>query len=114
VNSKVHLALSGIRISLIIYYLIMVGSLLLAVLATGESEQETRFVFGFLFVFLVAFAVFLEALIVSLRKRKFWSWVAGLIVGALYVPSLFLPMGIMILVGLLAEGSRNEFGLGKK
>ena len=92
----------------------MAGCLLWGFLVSGESETTDRLLPWFLFIFLVPFVVFLEVLLVFLKKRKFWAWIAGVIVGALYAPSLFLPFGIMILVGLLAEGSRKEFGLGKQ
>ena len=113
-KSKVSLAILGLRISTIIYYLIMAGCVIWAFISGEHSEEEDTLFSWFLFIALIPFVVFLEILIVFLRKRKFWAWIAGLIIGALYAPSLFLPLGIMILVGLLAEGSRNEFGMQKK
>jgi hypothetical protein len=112
-KSKVPLAILGLRISVIIYYLIMAGCLVLALLPSGSAEKSDSFIAWFLFIFLIPFVVFLEILINFLRKRRFWAWIAGLVVGALYAPSLFLPLGVMILVGLLSEGSRKEFGLQK-
>ena len=113
-KSKVSLAILGLRISTIIYYLIMAGCVIWAFTSGEHSEDDDTFLSWFLFIALIPFVVFLEILIVFLRRRKFWAWIAGLIIGALYAPSLFLPLGIMILVGLLAEGSRNEFGMQKK
>ncbi len=113
-KSRVSLAVLGLRISAIIYYLLMVGCLVLALVSSESPENKDSFFGWFLFIFLIPFVVFLEFVIHFLQKRRFWAWVAGLILGALYAPSLFLPLGVMILVGLLAEGSRNEFGLQKK
>jgi len=50
----------------------------------------------------------------ALRRRQFWAWVAGLCISGLYIPSLFLPLGVMGLVGLLDPASRAAFGVGSK
>ena len=113
-KSRVPLAILGLRISTIIYYLIMAGCLVWALLPCESPEKDHSFLAWFLFIFLIPFVVFLEILIGSLRRRRFWAWIAGLIIGALYAPSLFLPLAVMILVGLLSEGARNEFGLQRK
>jgi len=110
-KSKVNLAILGLRISTVLYYLMMAGCLIWAFVPARSPEDGHTFFAWFLFLFLLPFVVFLEVVIVHLKRRKFWAWVAGLIIGALYAPSLFLPFGIMILVGLLAEGSRSEFGM---
>lgn len=111
-GSQTRLATLAIRISLVIYYLILAGCILMAVMFRGDPEVPAVLLWMPAGV-LLPFIVFLECLLRALRKRKFWAWVAGLIVGALYAPSLFLPMGVMILVGLLKRESMLEFGLGK-
>jgi len=62
----------------------------------------------------VGFAVFVEIVVQGLKRRKFWAWVAGLCLSGLYVPSLFLPLGVMGLIGLLDPASRAAFGVGSK
>ncbi len=113
-KNRVRLALLGLRISTVIYYFIMAGCLVWALLPSESTGKKDASFAWFLFIFLIPFIIFLEVLIASLRKRRFWAWVGGLIVGALYTPSLFLPLGVMILVGLLSGGSIQEFGLRKR
>jgi hypothetical protein len=48
----------------------------------------------------------------ALYHRRFWAWVAGLVVFGIYTPSLFFPLGVLGLWGLLARRSRIEFGMG--
>jgi hypothetical protein len=63
---------------------------------------------------IVGFAVFIEIVARALNRRRFWAWVAGLCVSGLYIPSLFLPLGVMGLIGLLDPASRAAFGVGSK
>ena len=60
-------------------------------------------------VFIIPFVVFLEFVIAHLKQGKFWAWVAGIAIGGLYTPSLFLPLGVFILAGLLSDGCRQSF-----
>jgi hypothetical protein len=113
-KSKVNLATLSLRISTVIYGLIGLIFLITAFVAPPDIKGWSKGLGISMAVFSVLFIIFLEVLIINLRKRKFWAWVAGLIVGALYTPSIFLPLGIMILVGLLSSPSRAEFGVGNK
>lgn len=65
-----------------------------------------------MFALCLALAVGIEFVVHGLRRRKFWAWVVGLCLFGLYVPSLFFPLGVLGLWGLLDSGSRAEFGLG--
>ena len=60
-----------------------------------------------------ALAVGVEVVAYGIHKRRFWGWVAGLAVFGLYATSLFFPLGALGLWGLLAPGSRIEFGIGR-
>lgn len=106
---KLGLALLGLRISTILYYLMMLGCLVWASVPSDDREFDHTLLAWVLFICLVPFVVFLEILIFHLKRRKYWAWVAGLVVAALYAPSLFLPLGVMIFVGLLSCGTREEF-----
>ncbi|MFA5324407.1 MAG: hypothetical protein WC373_17150 [Smithella sp.] len=108
-NSKVSLAILGIRISAIIY-LVILGIFASIFFLTGPAPKGAELIIIIvLTVFTLTFVIFLEILISQLRKRKYWAWIAGLIVGGLYIPSLFLPFGIMIFIGLLSKESQKEF-----
>jgi hypothetical protein len=65
-------------------------------------------------VFCLALAGGIEFVVWGLGRRKFWAWVAGLCLFGLYVPSLFFPLGALGLWGLLDEGSRAEFDVGRR
>lgn len=113
-NSKLRLALLGLRISTILYYLIMLGCLVWAFMSPIGDESDHTILAWVLFFFLVPLMIFLEVLIIQLKKRRYWSWIAGLVVAALYAPSLFMPLGIMIFVGLLSKEVRDEFEIHEK
>jgi Kef-type K+ transport system membrane component KefB len=111
-QKKIELAILGIRISTVIYYLIIVGCIVGWFLLQSDSEEFLPLVLWLLAGFTLAFVIFLEMVIVYLKRRRYWAWVAGIIIGGLFIPSLFLPFGVMILVGLLHEDSRKAFGVG--
>jgi|SRR6185312_7830076 len=67
---------------------------------------------GFIVVTCAIFALPIELTVRGLKKRKFWAWVAGLCLCAVYTLSVLLPLGALGLWGLLASGSRRDFGLG--
>jgi hypothetical protein len=48
----------------------------------------------------------------GLVKRYYWAWVAGIVIFAIYAPSLFFILGGLGLWGLLDEGSRAQFRQG--
>jgi hypothetical protein len=64
-----------------------------------------------LLLFFLALAVGVEVVVYGLNRRRFWAWVAGLAIFGVYVPSGFLPLGVLGLWGLLQKASRAEFGV---
>lgn len=46
-------------------------------------------------------AVFAGVVAWQLGERKFWAWICALILGGLYVPSLFIVLGVLVLLGAL-------------
>jgi len=112
-ESRVHWALWALRISTVLYYLIIVGFLAAAIFLPPDAGVFERAFLALVAVFTLPFVIFLEVVIAHLKKRKFWAWVAGIAVGGMYAPSLFLPLGVFILIGLLSEKSREEFMINK-
>jgi hypothetical protein len=108
------MAIIAIRISTVIYYLLFIGFIIAGFLIPPEAEEFNRYMAWFISIFTLPFIIFLEVLIIHLKRRRYWAWIGGLIVGAMYAPSLFLPLGIMILIGLLSEQGRLEFGIGNR
>ncbi len=60
----------------------------------------------------LAIIIVIEKVVAGLHRRRFWAWVVALCIFAMYVPSLFLPIGALGLWGLLDSESRTEFGIG--
>ena len=79
--------------------------------APDYSEEFTIGLGRAMLAVCIGFAVGIEVVALGLRRRKFWAWVAGLCIFALYIPSPFLPLGALGLWGLLTPGSRAAFGL---
>jgi hypothetical protein len=60
----------------------------------------------------LAFAAGVEVVARGLRRRKYWGWVAALCIFTLYVPSMFLPLGVLGLWALLTPATRAHYGVG--
>ena len=113
-KSRVGVALVCLHISAVLYLLLGLSLPLLLTLDDGGNLDAfaATGISVFLFFFCALIAVGVEVVAYGIHKRKFWGWVAGLIVFGIYAPSLFLPLGAFGLWGLLATGSRAEFGVG--
>ena len=92
----------------------MLTGVLLLVMMAGRGSAKGSTIGILLFLFCLALAVGIWLVVGGLNKRKFWAWVAGLGIFAIYLPSLFLPLGALGLWGLLDPGSRAQFGLGPR
>jgi hypothetical protein len=94
-----------IRISSVIYAIFGLGSFaLLLIPLTTESNAEIlamRIILSLMFVMCAGLVVFLEIVIRALKGGKYWAWIAGICIAGLYIPSIFMVLGIIILVGLL-------------
>ncbi|MCO4743822.1 MAG: hypothetical protein KC912_03470 [Proteobacteria bacterium] len=55
------------------------------------------------------FALFHFVTASNLSSAKKWSWFAGVVLGAIYVPSLCFPVGAIVLFGLLQTDVRKRF-----
>ena len=92
-------------------------ALALLLVAVGGTDTETAELFGplpvgFIAALCVVFAAGVEITVWGLKQRKFWAWVTGLGLCAIYSLSILFPLGMLGLWGLLADGSRREFGIG--
>lgn len=109
---RLSLALWGLRLSQAFYLLLLLCTPLPLFLAKGEEK---------LWIFLwttccmgglaIACAVGIEVVVRGLQQHKYWGWIAGLCIAGLYIPSLFLPFGIMILIGLLDQQTQAIFNV---
>ena len=115
-KSFVILALVSLHISAVLY--VLLGLILPTVLSSDSASQHNAGAVGAIFgIFIAAFCMVLaagvEVVAYGIHKRRFWGWIAGLIVFGIYTPSLFFPLGVLGLWGLFAAGSRSEFGIGR-
>lgn len=107
---KIRLATVCLHISAALYLIV---GLLLFSLFISDTETNLGLPFATVSLLLcIALAAGIEFVIYGLRRRKFWAWVVGLGIFAVYVPSVFFPLGALGLWGLLDSGSRAEFGVG--
>jgi hypothetical protein len=106
------MAIVCLHISAVLY--VLVGLAMAAMMAMVEGDDIARYAIGgTMFVFCLALAVGIEFVVSGLKRRKFWAWVAGLAIFAMYLPSAFLPLGAFGMWGLLDGGSQREFGMSR-
>ena len=114
-SHRIKMATVCLHISAVLYVLISIGSIAF-ILFFPMEEVEEKVLFFVMFIFMAVFCLVLaagiEVVVWAIKRRKFWSWVTGLVIFGLYIPSLFLPLGALGLWGLLDSGSRKEFGIG--
>ena len=113
-EGRIRLTILALRISEGLYVLIGLCFPIVAISYPEVLEEYPIWIGICTGLLTVGFAVFLEIVVRSLQRRKFWAWVAGLCLSGLYVPSLFLPLGVMGLIGLLDPATRAAFGVGSK
>lgn len=75
----------------------------------SSMNSPASFMLGTMGVFCLALAAICEVVVWGLKRGRFWAWVAGLILSSIFVFSIFLPLGVMGLVGLLEEPTRKRF-----
>ena len=102
-NPKLNKTIIILHISAVIYFLLGIAFLTILpkyVYIAGAS---------FVALFSIGIGVFVEIVVNGLKNNKFWAWVAGLIICGLYVPSFFIILGIIGLIGLLDKDVRKDF-----
>lgn len=109
-KDRVSMASVCLHISAVLYAIL--GFLALAALVIPEVRLEVEPVVSVaLLILCFVLIVVIEVVAKGLRRRRYWAWVAGLCIFAIYLPSLFLPLGALGLWGLLSPGSRVSFGV---
>jgi hypothetical protein len=109
---RIHLTIIALRISEVIYFLAALCSPFLFTAYTEGQDQIGLITGVCTAIFGIGIVVFIEVVIRNLKQQKFWAWVVALCLSGLYVPSAFLPLGIMGLIGLLDPETRAAFGVG--
>ena len=57
----------------------------------------------------LAFGIFVEYVTKELKKNKFWAWIVAIIISGIYIPSIFIILGIIGLLGLVHKNTRTAF-----
>ncbi len=109
---KINFATVVLRISTVIYVLLGLFLFALSFSAGTQNKSSVVTMDILLGLFVLGLAVGVEFVRNGIIQRKFWAWVAGLCIFGLYTPSIFFPLGVFGLWGLLAKDSREEFGVG--
>jgi Ca2+/Na+ antiporter len=111
---RLGMALVCLHISTALYVLVAIALIALAKFSPDDSTApaSARILLVAIALFCLLLASVPEIAALGIRRRRFWGWVLGIILFALYVPSLFLPLGAFGLWGLLDAGSRAEMGVG--
>src|SRR3989338_6996541 len=111
VNPKLNKTIIVLHISAVIYFLLGIIFLILPFLSSDEIGLGTftKILWIFIALLSIAMGIFIEIVIKSLKNNKFCAWVAGLIICGLYIPSLFIILGIIGLIGLLDKDVRKDF-----
>jgi hypothetical protein len=93
VNPKLRKTIVCLRILSVINFVI--GAVFLL-----ASFIVIPFAFPFA-VLIIGWGIFIEFVIKDLKQRKYWAWVAGLIISGLTIASILFVLGIIALIGLL-------------
>jgi hypothetical protein len=101
-----------LRISSAIYFLLALVCIMpfFTVSLADQTPAETvilRVIWGMMCLLSVVLGVFVEKVIQALRQGKHWGWIAGLCVAGLYMPSGFMVLGIIMLINLLKDESKE-------
>ena len=106
---RVGVAIVCLHISAALY---AVAGLAFFVLVNGGNGTDGNLPVALvLLLFCLGLAVGVEVVAYGLKHRRFWAWVAGLAIFGVYLPSGFLPLGVLGLWGLLQKASRAELGV---
>ena len=108
--NRIWLAQACLHVSTGLYVLLGIGCFLLPSWLPEVSAPG----FYFIGVFSLGVSGGVEVVAWAIRRRKYWGWIAGLCGFGMYTPSLFLPLGVLGLWGLLDAGSQEVFRAVKK
>jgi len=75
-----------------------------------DFPSDVGWIFGILMLLLcILLAIGIEVVTWGLRNLQYWAWVTGIVISAIYIPSIFLVFGILGLIGLLNSDTQAAF-----
>ena len=109
---RTRLATLALHVSGVLY--VLSGIVLALVPLAWDPDAEPGYllragVTWFLAALCLGLAALAWATARGLRAARRWAWRTALALFALYLPSVFLPLGAVGLFGLLSEGTRRRF-----
>lgn len=81
---------------------------------SSVSQFGGIFLSVLIFVLFLLLAVGVEVVVWGLRKLKYWAWIVGIVICALYVTSAFVILGALGLWGLLDSETQAAFRAAKR
>jgi hypothetical protein len=110
------------HISAIIYFLLSLASfgfLFFAPWIFPDENYMTALILTGIFTTLLVFTAFicgagLELVIWGLKRTRYWAWITGLIIAGLFIPSGFIVLGIIGLLGLVNKDVIATFEAARK
>ena len=75
------------------------------------ATLAAKVILGVLGLGFIVLAFGVEVLVSRLKTARKWAWFVGLLLAILYAVSLFLPLGVFGLIGLLSERTRRYCGV---
>ena len=109
-KNRTRMAIVCLHLSAMLYvFLFAVGIYLMWLIPDIQENDPYAYYLALILIPLgLTLAIISEWVARGLRQQKFWAWIAGL-----FIFILFLPIGVFGLWGLLAQGSRQSFGIGR-
>lgn len=77
--------------------------------ATAGTQFAAVFVGVVIFALFLLLAVGVEVVVWGLKKLRYWAWIVGIVVCALYITSAFVILGGLGLWGLLDSDTQAAF-----
>ncbi len=109
---KLKRSLFCLKILFIIYFLLGFGLTSYGTLLIGSNEEqllESAFVLFFGGIIMIAFSFLFYIVKKKLEQRKYWAWIAGIIISGLMSFNIFLFLGIPCLLGLASRETQGYF-----
>ena len=111
---RLGMAITCLHISTGLYVLCALGVVVFAAYDRENLDAARAVIYGGLVMLCLVVAAIPEIAAYGIRHRRLWGWILGLILCGAYALSIFLPLGVFGLWGLLDAGSRAEMGLGER
>jgi hypothetical protein len=109
--SKMKYVTLSIHISVVLYAFLLLAASLAMFFVPFDKLGEDGYILKVAILATIItcgpLIAFLEIVVNSLKKGRYWSWIAAVIVTGFYIPSGYIMLGIFMLIGLMDEDVRD-------